>query len=257
MKALYSLSAAALVVAVTPASAATVIVSNVAGVPTKTSWGTYPGENNAGSTAAVTGTVAYNGNGSLEMRGDRTRTQLGIQYNLGRTDLGALADVSALTFDWRIAADSTNPYNADYTPALRLLILDGSTRKELIWEGAYNGTYGNTSRDTWYSTTADDKFYITGGNENDGKTVATWASQLTGARVLGMSVGIGGGLGKGYHAFADNVTLTTRAGSTTYNFDLKSTGAVPEPGTWMMMMLGFGVVGAACRRRTRGRVALG
>ncbi|WP_028965509.1 PEPxxWA-CTERM sorting domain-containing protein [Sphingomonas phyllosphaerae] len=257
MKALYSLTAAALVVVAAPASAATVIVSNVAGLPSKTAWGTYPGENNAGSTAAVTSTVAYNGNGSLEMRGDRTRTQLGIQFTLGRTDIGALADVSALTFDWRVAADSTNPYNADYTPALRLLILDGSTRKELIWEGAYNGTYGKTTRDTWYSTTSADKFYITGGNENDGQMIASWASQLTGARVLGMSVGVGGGLGKGYHAFADNVTLTTSTGSTTYNFDLKPTATVPEPGTWLMMMLGFGVVGAACRRRTRVRVALG
>lgn len=29
------------------------------------------------------------------------------------------------------------------------------------------------------------------------------------------------------------------------------TAAVPEPATWMMMLLGFGVVGAAARRRTR------
>ena len=29
------------------------------------------------------------------------------------------------------------------------------------------------------------------------------------------------------------------------------TGAVPEPGTWMMMLLGFGAIGLAVRRRSR------
>lgn len=257
MKRLHLLAGAAFVMLATPASAATVIVNSVAGLPGSTTWGTYPGENSNGGTAVVSGTVGRSGNGSLEMRGDRTRSQLGIQFTIGRTNLGALSDVSALTFDWRIAADSVNPYNVDYTPALRLLILDGSVRKELIWEGVYNGTYGNTARDTWYTSSANDKFYITGGNENQGQTIASWASQLGGARVLGVSVGVGSGTSLAYHTFADNVTLTTKAGSTTYNFDLAATPAVPEPATWAMMLLGFGMVGAACRRRKPHTAAFG
>jgi Domain of unknown function (DUF4394)/PEP-CTERM motif len=37
---------------------------------------------------------------------------------------------------------------------------------------------------------------------------------------------------------------------------ITATGPVPEPGTWAMMILGFGLVGASMRRRTRTRVAL-
>lgn len=238
------------VYAIAPASAATVVVNTVAPLPTATTWGTIPGENTGGGTATVTSTVARSGNGSLEMRGDRTRSQLGIQYASARTDLGALANVTGLTFDWRIAADSTNGLNIDLTPALRLLIQDGATRKELIWEGAYNGTYGNTARDTWYSSTTNDKFYITGGSVNDGQTIAQWASQLTGATVSGFSVGVGSGFTTGYHAFADNVTYSTNAGSTTYNFEVADgMGAVPEPATWAMMLVGFGGIGFGMRRR--------
>lgn len=236
---------AAMITMVSPASAETVIVNDVSGLPTTTSFGTLPGENRNGGTAIVSDTAPRSGDGSLEMRGDRTRTQVGIQY-APATNLGALADVAGLTFDWRVAADSTNPYNVDYTPALRLLIQDGATRKELIWEGAYNGAYGSTMRDTWYTSSVSDRFYITGGSVNEGQTIATWANLLTGATVSGFSVGVGSGATIGYHAFADNVTLATRAGSTTYNFEV---AAVPEPATWAMMLGGFGLAGAAMRRR--------
>lgn len=40
-------------------------------------------------------------------------------------------------------------------------------------------------------------------------------------------------------------------------FDVPSVGgAVPEPATWAMMMLGFGAMGAALRRRTKAKVAV-
>jgi hypothetical protein len=233
-----------------PAFAATVVVNNVSGFPSASTFGTYPGENTGGGTAVVSTTAPQSGNGSLEMKGDRTRTQVGIQYAPFRTNLGALANVTGLTFDWRIAADSTNPYNVDYAPALRLLIQDGATRKELIWEGVYNGTYGNTVRDTWYSSSINDLFYITGGNVNAGQTIAQWAAQLTGATVSGFSVGVGSGATTGYHAFADNVTLSTAGGSTTYNFEAVN-GAVPEPATWAMMILGMGAVGFSMRSAKR------
>ncbi|WP_375290098.1 PEPxxWA-CTERM sorting domain-containing protein [Qipengyuania sp.] len=241
---------AAALCAASAAHAATVTVNDVSGLPSATQWGTLPTENTGGGTAAVTTTAARSGNGSLEITGDRTRTQLGIQYVPFNTDLGALADVTSLTFDWMIAPGSTNPYNVDYTPALRLLILDGGSRKELIWEGAYNGVYGpQTNPGVWYSSAAADKFYITGGNVNQGQTIAQWAAQLSGARVSAISVGVGSGTTTGYHAFADNVTLATTGGSTTWNFE--AIGGVPEPSTWAMLILGFGTIGGAMRRRDK------
>lgn len=255
MKFKYVLAVTALsFAAAMPAQAAEVVVNSVGGLPSATSWGTLPGENTG--TTVVTSSAARSGNGSLELTGDRTRAQLGIQYTPFTTNIVSLSDVNSLTFDWRIAGDSISGYNVDYTPALRLLIQDGAFRKELIWEGAYNGTYGNTARDTWYTSSASDLFYITGGNVNEGRTIADWAGSIAGATVSGFSVGAGSGALPTYHAFADNVTFNTRSGTTTYNFETAGIGAVPEPSTWAMMLLGFGLVGGAMRRRGKQTVRM-
>ena len=236
-----------------PAFAAELIVNTVAALPSSTTWGTLPGENTGGGArTAVTSTVARSGTGSLELFGDRARAQIGIQYNPVRTNLGNLSSAQSLTFDWRIAGDSTNPYNADYTPALRLLFQDAgtSTRKELIWEGAYNNVYGNVLRDKWYTSSATDLFYVTGGSVNEGRTIAAWASIFDPrSTISGFSVGVGSGATAGYHAFADNVTFATSAGSSTYNFE--QAALIPEPATWAMMIIGFGGIGGALRSAKR------
>jgi hypothetical protein len=241
--------------AMSPALAADTIVTSVADLPSATSWGTIPGENrNGGERTAVTDTVAQSGKGSLELFGDRARSQIGIQYDGARTNLGLLSTARSLTFDWRIAGDSLNSLNEDLTPALRLLIQDGAsnTRKELIWEGAYNNVYGpQTVKDTWYTSSASDLFYITGESVNAGKTIADWASFLApNSTISGISVGVGSSFSDKYHAFADNVTLTTTNGSTNYNFE-PAAAAVPEPATWAMMIVGLGAAGATMRRSAR------
>ena len=230
--------------------------------PTSGEWTNRPGELREGATAAITATAPRSGNGSLEMTGTRTRFATGNIYPAASsTSLADLSSVTGLTFDWRIAANSTNNYNADYTPALRLHIFDTGVgaKKELIWEGAYNNTYGNTARDTWYTSSALDKFYITGGNVNEGMTIAQWASTLdTGSFVSGISVGSGGGAGLGYNVFADNVKFSTTSGDTTFNFEtFDATSAVPEPSTWAFMIFGFGAVGFAMRKRKGDQSELG
>lgn len=243
------------------ASAAVVTVTNIGGTASSTSWGTLPGENTG--TVAITGNAPRDDTGSIELRGDRTRVQMGVQYGgaNGATNLMSLSGVTGLAFDWRIAGDSVSGYNPSYTPALRLLVQDGNARSELIWEGVYNNTYGNTVRDEWYSSSFADNFYqfvagqgvTTAGGQQVNKTLQSWilSNYSSTAFVSGISVGDGSGALATYHAFVDNVTLGTTAGSTTYNFELPSAiGAVPEPATWAMMIAGFGLVGGAIRRRS-------
>jgi hypothetical protein len=51
----------------------------------------------------------------------------------------------------------------------------------------------------------------------------------------------------GYNLSTDALTYTTTSTATIYR--QFATGAVPEPATWLMMIAGFGFVGAAMRRR--------
>lgn len=234
-------AAAAAVLLASAAQASTVVVT-----PTSTD-GWASGGNTGGGHSEITGTVAYHGNGSLEMFGDRTRFE--------RSNLVALSSVQSLTYDWRIAGDSVSNLDPDLTPALRLNIVDGNQFSSLVWEGAYNGLYGTVNPDTWYGTTASSTFYkrISGGpccTENDERTVSAWLNTYsTNAFVYSISVGVGSSAGGGYHAFADNVTLATTAGSTTWNFE--TNGAVPEPASWALMLMGFGGLGAMLRRARR------
>jgi len=48
-------------------------------------------------------------------------------------------------------------------------------------------------------------------------------------------------------------TLVFRSSGNAFEYDTIgiTTGAVPEPGTWAMLIAGFGLVGAAARRRRR------
>ncbi|MDO6416331.1 PEPxxWA-CTERM sorting domain-containing protein [Sphingomonas sp. BIUV-7] len=212
----------------------------------------YPGHP-LGS-ATITGGSAHDGDGSIELKGERSRFVVGTLYpNAASASFGLLSTFASLTFDWKLAADSVATLNPLYTPALRFTIYNGSIRKELIWEGVYNNTYNTTSKDVWYSTSAADNFYITGGSVNDGKSIADWAADASLANyvVKGISVGQGSSAGDGFHAYADNVSYAKTDGSvTTFKFDLTAAASdVPEPATWGMMIVGFGMVGGSLRRR--------
>lgn len=250
------LSVAAAVLFTLGAAEATTVV-----VLPNTTWGTIPGESSNGGSATITGTAPHDGNGSIEMFGDRTRFSVGNYYSHA-SNLGLLSTVLGLSFDWRIAANSSNGLNPDYTPALRLHIWDNNVRSELIWEGAYNNTYGNTARDTWYSTTFNDLFwqYVSGSGTTKvngsqvNQTIAGWLhSYSANAYVSAISVGVGSSASSNYHAFADDVTFSTTGGTTTFNFEV--TQAVPEPSTWAMMILGFFGIGYLTYRR-RSQVGL-
>ncbi|GGD65401.1 PEP-CTERM sorting domain-containing protein [Lacimicrobium alkaliphilum] len=206
-------------------------------------WGNPGGENSGGGSSAITDSRAKDGNGSLELFGDRTRfVGLGNFYDPG-SNLMLLSDVLDFGFDWMIAGDSVSNLHPDATPALRLHIWDGSQRSELIWEGAYNNGYGNTDSETWYTTGSDDAFWrwqtglgvtLSAGAQvnqsiNDWMD-ASWYSAS--AYVAGISVGAGSSIGSDYHAFADNVRLN----DTVFNFEVQQ---VPEPAPLLLLCAGL------------------
>lgn len=50
--------------------------------------------------------------------------------------------------------------------------------------------------------------------------------------------------------------LDARSGPATVTFDAPAVGGVPEPTTWALLAAGFGLIGAAARRRTAAAVAV-
>lgn len=55
----------------------------------------------------------------------------------------------------------------------------------------------------------------------------------------------------------DRVTeVTFSSGANSFEFDNIAAGAVPEPATWAMLIVGFGFVGASLRRRQAGVVTV-
>lgn len=183
--------------------------------------------NTGGGSSAVTAAAPRSGNGSLEIRGDRTRFNgLGDPFSPA-SNLGLLSSVTDFRFDWMVAADSvgSGPGAApSYSPALRLHIWDGAQRSELIWENAYNGA-APAVPGTWYSTGSADNFWRFQTGIGDSliynRSIAQWSAlgYSPSAYVAAVSIGVGSSAGAGYHAFADNLTIDFGAGPVTYNFE--------------------------------------
>ncbi|GIV79217.1 MAG: hypothetical protein KatS3mg050_3611 [Litorilinea sp.] len=175
------------------------------------------------------------------MTGDRTRFQQTISPTI------PLGQVTALSFEYYIPASSVSALHPDYTPALRLHVFDPGADgqpgtgddlwTELVWEGAYNGVYGNLNRDQWYTGdgvsgtvwrwVTGQGVTLDGGGAQVNLPVPDWADPSNGwytanAVVFAISVGVGSSAGTGYHAFADTVILGVNGDNTTYNFEAET-----------------------------------
>jgi hypothetical protein len=242
-------------------------------------------ERRNGATAFVSKTAPRNGNGSLQINGDRTRYVIGNIYRTTDPVYGAPAasqslfkfsDLTSLTFDWRVTSPTAGG-GAHNTPAVRAHIIDGNVRAEMIWEGVYNGgASGVAPASGWQVVGSGTTFYmnvreggstflanagagygladaggqtgvVTLNNSQQNRQIGNWQSLFSAdAYVTGLSFGSGGGFGTNFVGFIDNVGVRSPNGNNfVVNFE-----AVPEPATWAMMIGGFGFVGAAARRRS-------
>jgi hypothetical protein len=55
------------------------------------------------------------------------------------------------------------------------------------------------------------------------------------------------------HVVIDILDQPATLGASSFNYSLVSNAAVPEPASWALMILGFGLVGSAMRRRSKAR----
>ena len=84
-------------------------------------------------------------------------------------------------------------------------------------------------------------------------TISEWSAFNAGYKVVGFSTGVGSGWSPGtFIGAVDNVGFSFGQTSSTFDFEVS---AVPEPATWALMISGFGLAGAALRRRRTAALA--
>lgn len=246
----------------------------------------YPGDPNSGWTPSlmgsgaisITGTNPRSGNGSLEA--STTGSLFDWSFFRMAEEHGAwglLDDINCVSFEWwRDAPGIGAPTDATWinqTPAFRILVKDGDSYSQLIWEGWYNSA-GPTANGVWnFADLTNQVFwrhydggidYTYGGCSNTSFqgsatlltfTLSGWVDQCYSptAQVYGIMLGLGSYWPAEYHGFLDNVQLGF--GETGFvvedNFELPDTSA-PEPG--MIVLLGTGLsslAGAGYFKRRR------
>ena len=213
----------------------------------------------------ITGSNPRSGNGSLEAltTGDLLDWSFFRMASDGAA-WGLLADINCLSFEWwRDAPGLGSPTDATWinqTPAFRILIRDGDTYSQLIWEGWYNNA-GPTVNGAWnFSNMTGQVFwrhydggmdYTYGGCANkpfEGSstlltyTLPGWVENCYSptAQVYGVMLGLGSYWPAQYHAFLDNVQLSFGQSGTPVqdNFELPET-TTPEPTA--LVLLGTGL----------------
>ena len=227
----------------------------------------YQANVGAGSTVGITTDYARSGNGSAyfnSTQGDAGKADL--VYLFGNAANGAVAPVAlsnltSVSFDFYRSSTSTT--DANFAPVMRLdMLKNGAFAGSLVFENVYQQQLASPV-DTWTTLTANLNsgiFWATNAslgptfaNANGGqKTLQQWMDDNSGSTlsVYGLEIGIGSGWNGTFFGAVDNVQANFgTARSVNSNFEVNATGAVPEPATWAMMMLGFGGMGYSMRRK--------
>lgn len=175
--------------------------------------------------------------------------------------LGTLADFESFSYEWY--RDGSSTVGSHLHPSFRILLdADGDLgtvgdRGGIVFERVYNGL--PTPTDQWVTDTFSNtmNFWNFGlglpfehnidGLDNQYDPLSVWQAGLPNATIIGFSMGVGSGWSGEFTGYIDNVSWTIDGVTSSYNFEV---GAIPEPGAWALMILGFGAAGAMLRRRT-------
>lgn len=245
-----------------PAGTLTTVVgpggsANRAGAPAVPA--TWEQENVGGNAAVgITTTFARSGNGSAFFQGvtpNDSKADLEYYFN----SVVPLSSVSSMSYDWYRSSASTNAANQVSSLRLALTNSNFSAFTYLIYEPVYNGV-AVAPTDSWQtsSITGASTFWSNNGNLARPAGVAAcpdcfaslsdWQAANPTWFVYGLSTGIGSGWSGAYTGAVDNIGYNFgNYGSNSFNFEVAA--GVPEPATWGLMLLGFGLIGAATRRR--------
>lgn len=151
--------------------------------------------------------------------------------------LGRISGVSSATPAWRTPYDlyrfrSPGVLDYGYNDAAYFSINGGVTDLK-----AFNNSTAGGDRGDWLTTSA--AYDVSNAFISTGHAYNLTAADLTSLDVLGW-----GGSNLGDYGAAS-------PGSTAFSLIASPAGGVPEPSRWMLLIMGFGLTGAALRRRAR------
>lgn len=217
----------------------------------------------ADGVVGITTDYPRSGNGSIFFSTDNYNSKADMEYYLS-TPI-ALSSLEGASYD--IYRDSSSTANANIAPSLRLIVGAGAY---LIFEPVYNGL-NTIPTDTWTTEAIGGSSYFWANNASNPTqptdhtctpqgqcaTLSEWQASNPNAMIYGFSTGVGSGWGGTFSGGVDNISYTAGNQTTAFNFEVAGSqpGAVPEPATWALMLLGVGAAGAMMRRRSRAAAA--
>lgn len=233
--------------------------------PTNTD-GWLPQNLRGAGSVAITDTYKPAGEaGSLQFTTSNSVDKADYVKNWGVVAGRTLGNLSNVGYDWLRSSSSTTGQHL--APALRLAYRTaGGNAGYLIYENVYNGgsTAAPVTTDAWVVADTTNAFFWMRAF-GPGRTIeqydvtldqwkngyASGSSHVLDANtsITGIEVGVGSGWSGTFDGAVDHVRLSFGSDSISADFEPDAVAAVPEPASWGMMILGFGMVGAGMRRR--------